>query len=137
MTLKELSQLYYLNKEIEADIQRLERLRANTYKPSSPNLSGMPKSQYVDNALECGVAEIADLEEIISDKLKRIIQERKKLEMYISSIHDSLTRQVFTLRFINNMSWLQVALKIGGGNTEDSVKKVCYRYIKGTKKEKK
>ena len=37
MTLKELSQLYYLNREIEMDKERLEALRARASAPGSPN----------------------------------------------------------------------------------------------------
>lgn len=51
------------------------------------------------------------------------------LERYISEISDSLMRQIFTYRFVNGLSWDQVAAKIGG-NTGGSVKKMCYRYLK-------
>ena len=40
MTLKELSQLYYLNREIERDKVRLAELQSKAYEASSPNLSG-------------------------------------------------------------------------------------------------
>jgi len=42
------------------------------------------------------------------------------LERYIAGIDDSLIQQIFTLRFINRLSWQQVANRIGGGNTADS-----------------
>ena len=106
MTLKELSQLYYLNREIEMDQARLEALRAKASAPGSPNYDGMPKSPIYEN----------------------------RLERYISEIPDSLTRQIFTLRFISGLSWLQVAYSIGGNNTEGGVKMICYRYINDEKK---
>ena len=43
MTLKELSQLYYLNREIEMDKKRLLELEARAVSCSS-DLSGMPRS---------------------------------------------------------------------------------------------
>lgn len=133
MTLKELSQLYYLNREIDTEQKRLDELRAKASAPGSPNYDGMPKSPTYENRLERYVAEIVDLEAIISAKITQCVHERNRLERYIADIPDSLTRQIFTLRFINGLSWLQVAYSIGG-NTEQSVKMICYRYIKESNK---
>ena len=133
MTLKELSQLYYLNREIEKDQERLRSLRSRLSNPGTANCDGMPKNLSGENRFERCITEIIDLESIIQDKVARCIREQYKLERYISSIPDSLTRQIFTLRFVNGLSRLQVAFSIGGGNTEQSVKMVCYRYIKNNK----
>lgn len=131
MTLKELSQLYYLNREIEMDKERLAEIQQKAYSLSGPNYSGMPKgsSTMKGAAYEKYVAEIADLEAIISAKQIQCIHERNRLERYIADIPDCLTRMIFTYRFINGLPWLQVSFCVGGGNTEDSVKKICYRYI--------
>ena len=134
MTLKELSQLYYLNREIERDQERLEQLRASVSAPGAPNYDGMPKSPSFENRLERYIAEIVDLEAIIQAKITQCLHERNRLERYIAEIPDSLTRQIFTLRFINGLSWLQVAYSIGGNNTEQGVKMICYRYIKNSNK---
>lgn len=129
MTLNELSQLYYLNREIKLDQQRLQELEEKC-SPGSPMLDGMPRSFGMrNNKVERLAVEIADLRAIIAAKQIQCIHERQRLERYISTIPDSLTRMVFTLRFISGLSWLQVALRIGGNNTEDSVKKTCYRYL--------
>lgn len=128
MTVKELSQLYYLNREIEADRQRLDELEVMVSSPKSPNYDGMPHAPGYSDSLSRMVAEIVDTKAILAAKQLQCIHERNRLERYISSIPDSLTRQIFALRFINGLSWYQVAMHIGG-NTEDSVKKVCYRYL--------
>lgn len=133
MTLKELSQLYYLNREIEMDKQRLKILKDKSLGLVSCKITGMPNSSNYENPIERSIAEIADLEAIIFAKQQQCMYERNRLERYIADIPDSLTRQIFTLRFINGLSWLQVAIHIGGDNTADSVKKVCYRYINKNK----
>ncbi len=130
MTLKELSQIYYLNREIEQDQERLEALRARASATGSPNYDGMPKSPSFENRLERYIAEIVDLEAIIQAKITQCLHECNRLERYIAEIPDSLTRQIFQLRFINGLTWVQIALSAGGGNTEASVKMICYRYIK-------
>lgn len=129
MTLKELSQLYYLNREIERDQERLEKLRASASAPGAPNYDGMPKSPGFENRLERYIAEIVDLEAIIQAKITQCLHERARLERYIAEIPDSLTRQIFQLRFINGLTWVQIAFSVGGGNTEEGVRKRVYRYL--------
>lgn len=136
MTLKELSQLYYLNREIERDTERLEALRTRAYAPGSPNYDGMPKSPSCENRLERYIAEIVDLEVIISAKITQCIHERNRLERYIADIPDAYLRQVFTLRFINGLSWVQVAFGIGGKCTADGARMACNRYIQKTNEHK-
>lgn len=129
MTIKELSQLYYLNREIEADKRRLAELELKAL-PGSPNMDGMPHAPGVSDNVARYAIEIADLKGIIEAKHQQCLYERNRLERYIAGIPDSLTRQIFTYRFVNGLPWLQVAACIGGNNTEDSVKKTCYRYVK-------
>lgn len=129
MTLKELSQLYYLNREIERDQERLEKLRASASAPGAPNYDGMLKSPSFENRLERYIAEIVDLEAIIQAKITQCLHERARLERYIAEIPDSLTRQIFQLRFINGLTWVQIAFSVGGGNTEEGVRKRVYRYL--------
>lgn len=51
------------------------------------------------------------------------------VEEFIAGVEDSRIRRIITLRFIENLSWNKVADRIGGGNTEDSVKKMFYRFM--------
>ncbi len=129
MTPKELSQLYHLNREIANDRRRLALLRDKAYAASSPNLSGMPVESASRDKVSRYSVEIAELERIIAAKLDRCMNERVKIERYIADISDSLTRQIFTYRFIDNLSWTQVAHRVGGCNTTASVKMICYRYL--------
>ena len=131
MTLKELSQLYHLRLEIAEDRSRLALLRSKAYTASSPNVSGAPGGKGGDRVSRYGT-EIAQIEKLIEDKLARCLAEQYRLEEYISTIPDSLTRQIFTHRFIGHLSWAAVAMRVGGGSTADGVKKICYRYIENS-----
>ena len=133
MTLKELSQLYYLTREIEEDKKRLAELKARIPGYAGFIQSGMPGGNSRESQIERYAAEIADIEAIIAAKIIQCTYERSRLERYISGIPDSLTRQIFTLRFVDGLSWDQVALKIGGGNMPDGVKKRVYRHLKKEK----
>lgn len=67
-----------------------------------------------------------DLEELNSDLIEKVGQ----VEKFIANIGDSHTRRIIRFRFVDGYSWNEVADRIGGGNTEDSVRKICERYIK-------
>ncbi len=128
MTLKELSQLYYLNREIEMDKLRLQELEARAL-PGAQAITGMPYGPGAVDKVGRYAAEIADLRGIIEAKLRQCLYERSRLERYIAGIDDSLTRQIFQLRFVNGLPWRQVAACIGGGNTGDGCRKVVKRYL--------
>ena len=128
MTLKELSQLYYLNREIEMELRRLRELEARAL-PGAQVITGMPHGSGVADIVGRYAAEIADLRGIIEAKHQQCLYERSRLERYIADIDDSLLRQIFTYRFVNGLPWLQVAACIGGNNTADSVRVACNRYI--------
>lgn len=130
MTLRELSQLYYLNREIERDKRELERLKWESVSPRTQRMTGMPHGSGYENIMEQKIAAIADLEGLICAKMTQCIYERNRLERYIADIPDSLTRQIFALRFINGMSWVQIAFQVGGGNTSSGVRQRVYRELK-------
>lgn len=57
------------------------------------------------------------------------LMEYKHLSRCLERINDSLVRQILLCRYIDGMSWTQVALQVGGGNTADSVRKIAERYL--------
>lgn len=129
MTLRELSQLYYLNREIEMDQRRLQELEAKVL-PGAQVITGMPHGSDVTDIVGRYGAEIADLRGIIEAKHQQCLYERSRLERYIAGIDDSLLRQIFTYRFVNGLPWNQVAACVGGWNTPEGVKKRVFRYLK-------
>ena len=108
MKKEELMKVYYLDKEIAEWKEEIKRIRESAL-PRSPRL-GM--SLKMNGNYEDKVAKAATL---IADT------ERK--------IDDCQTRLIFKLRCLDNMSWNQVADKVGGMNSEYSVKKRFYRYL--------
>lgn len=66
---------------------------------------------------------------ILSNLEFELLETLNQVEEFITSIEDSRMRRIVTLRFVDNLSWCKVADRIGGGNTEDSVKKSFYRFM--------
>ncbi len=51
-------------------------------------------------------------------------------EEFISSLTDSRMRRLLNLRYVEDLTWIQVAHKMGGKHTEDSCKKAAERFFK-------
>ena len=70
--------------------------------------------------------------------LRKLEVQKQTIDEFIANIPDSVTRRIFRYKYIDGTvkpSWIWVALKIGGDNTEDSVKKRVYRYLESLKEE--
>ncbi|MEA4973953.1 MAG: RNA polymerase subunit sigma-24 [Candidatus Metalachnospira sp.] len=128
MTKKELSQLYWLNREIEEQQRRLEELECLATSCTS-NITGMPKSRGVTDKLSKYAAEIVDLRGLIDLNIKKCFYELNRLNRYIETVEDSQMRMILSLRYINGLIWQQIAMSIGGGNTADSVRKAHDRFL--------
>lgn len=128
MTRRELSQLYYLRREINSDRERLAKLEAAATSASPSNGGGRGSGTPTDRTSLA--VEIAALKELIYEKICREEKELLRLMNYISGVEDSLTRQILTARFVDNLNWVAIAVRVGGGNTPEMVRKRCYRFLR-------
>jgi len=69
------------------------------------------------------------LQKKLSRRVKELIDLVEETYEYIDNIDDSLIRQIISLRYINGLTWEQVAAHIGGNNTADSVRKATERFL--------
>ena len=53
----------------------------------------------------------------------------EKLQAFIENIDDPFTRELFRLRYVRALGWVQIANRMSGGNTPDSVRMTCKRYL--------
>ncbi|HIX16921.1 MAG TPA: hypothetical protein H9860_01270 [Candidatus Gemmiger faecavium] len=127
MTKKELSRLYCLNREIEQEQRRLAQLKEAATN-TAVKISGLPAVGCMSDKTAIA-AEIADSQAIIEAKLQLAIVEYRRINQYIAAIEDSYIRQIIALRFVDGLTWFQVAQHIGGGNTSDSVRMALNRFL--------
>lgn len=113
MTVKELSQLCYLNREVAQARQDLAELQRRS-----------------GDGTKDGAAELTAQVKELKAKIRRRGRERDRLRQYIEDAEDAQMRMILDLRFAKRLSWVQVAHRLGGGNTEDGVRKACFRYLK-------
>lgn len=158
MTVKELSKLYWLNREVEMNKRQLAQLEADIAKNellqqelrasldgiSSPAFDGMPHGSGNHSRVEQTAVRLVGLEEegrkyrdavanikaMICTRQTLIVLECERLQKYIDGIGDPITRQIFTYRFVNGLTWEQVAANIDAKMTAESARVSCYRYLK-------
>ncbi len=81
-------------------------------------------------ALQSKGEDCTELFEMIENNRLRCMSLLLKTQQFIYSIDDSLTRQIFELRYIKGLRWAGVASGLGGYYTEDYVRITHDRYLK-------
>ena len=77
---------------------------------------------YIKRKLQHG-----DTDEQETERLKHKV---KRIETWISEIDDPLVKDIIEYRFVRGYRWAKVSVIVGGGNTEDGVRKIVERYLK-------
>jgi len=91
-------------------------------------ISGLPRIPGFEDRLGELMPEVAALDEVLGEKLRRYVEELTRLELFIDQIDNAYLRLIFTYRYIKCLSWVQVAHKLGG-STADSVRMMHNRYL--------
>ena len=130
-------EIKYLSKRI--DKLKNERIKYEAKKKHDIVRASSHEYPYVEHSVH--IEGMTNINEMMLNST--INQEIQKLELryenllqatndvldFIESVSDSHMRLIITYRIIENYSWGQVADAMGGGNTEDSVKKAFYRFM--------
>ena len=128
MTLEKLNGYFRLLAQLNRAREMLASLEVAAT-PRSPQLDGMPHTPGSGDRVGELTAEITDMRDRVEALAEDTGQKRREIESYVDGIQDDQARHIFRLRFLRGLSWGEVAAIIGGGNTENSVKCICYRYL--------
>lgn len=128
MSREELMMVYYLDKEIAEWREEIKRIRESTLPKGMRFDAAHSSGRYADMVAQAA-SMIADTEKKIKKKLLELEFARNEIIRYIMDIDDCQTRLIFKLRCLDHMTWNEVADKVGGMNSEYSVKKRFYRYL--------
>lgn len=114
MTIKELSNLFYISKEIkrlESELEEISVIGASV-------LDGMPHGTRAGDKVQSLVLKRQTLVEKIVKKQIEYIDEKIKIENFISSIDDAKIRLIARLRFVEFKNWYEIADEITPENKE-------------------
>jgi len=70
---------------------------------------------------------------LLKNRYERIFKKQKEIIDFIDKIPTSRLRRIFEYRYIDRLSWIKIARKIGGNATADSVRMGHDRYLKKNK----
>ena len=100
------------------------------------------KSEYDELILKSNTCESTGRSSKISDTVAQIVLEREKLLRRINSLTerknaveaylnecDDYYGLLLRWHYADGKTWASIALTLGGGNTEESVKQACRRYV--------
>ncbi len=126
MTLKRLNEF---RKEVL--ILKISEKEINVKADSIPGgrISGMPSAKGSGNSKEQKYMTCLSEKDFLKKGYAKLLKKHSDTLKYIESIEDYTTRLIFQYRFISGYSWNKVAMKIGGGNTADSVRMQVNRYL--------
>ncbi len=129
MTLKELNEYGILKAHIEQCRDKIREINGRTVRSPVFNTSGISNSPTGRNPMEeryiKAIWDKEDLERHIAADETKI----KRIERYISNIGDLRTRLIFEMHVYGSKQFFIIAMKLGGRNTEESVKQIFYRYL--------
>lgn len=133
MNKEQLSQIRYLNSEIEMLKKQITDLDheivTDSVRGSSKYFPYTERSFVITGIEESYNRKVRRLQRKLNRRLEELMNLVEETNEYIESIDDSLIRQIIALRYINGLTWQQVAAHIGGDNTADSVRMACNRFL--------
>ena len=125
MTRKELSQIYYLNREIKMWKEKLDTITSNV------NATGMHEANRLSDITYETMVKKDDICAIIEDRLRELKKKQLEIMRFINGIDDSLVRQIMQYRFVECMPWRKISERVyNRSDKEDLVRIICKRYLK-------
>ena len=133
---EEIADLERRNEEDQREIKKLEK------QIMSDTVTGSREDLTIGPIMVKGVAEgLADkkrekirervLKQLrFSDKLKKM---KKDIEDYIQTIPDSEIRRIARFRYLDDLEWKQVAVKMGKGYSDAACRKKMERFLQKNK----
>ncbi len=122
MTKDELSQIYYLNRETK-DLQKKIVEINDLAKSCNTKITGLTNVCETSKIASMYNTEISDLKELLNSNLKKCLLELKKINQFIQNIDDSQMRLILTYRYIDRLTWQQIAFRIGESDEQYPRKK--------------
>lgn len=89
-------------------------------------IRGNPQKEYGHK-----LAELQKKKTLMESKRIELLKMENDAEKYIQSIQDSSLRRIIRYRYIDDLSWQQVAVRMGWRYTADSCRKKADRFMGG------
>lgn len=127
MTLQRLNEHLNMLLQLQEAKEALGSMKAQIL--GAVNYDGMPHGYEVSRTTEnLAILLRKQIDDV--NRMEHMVEgSEKEIREFVDSIDDNRTRLIFNLRFLCGLKWEAVAVMIGGGNSVDAVKSVCYRFL--------
>ena len=94
-------------------------------------IEGVPTTEYTRKKMELHIKKelLKNRKELLKSSEMELLLQTNEVERYIKGINDSHIRRIVRFRVVDSLTWNEVAMRMGGGNTADGIKKVFYRFF--------
>lgn len=82
----------------------------------------------VKNGVTDTVAQIVLERDKMRRRIKSLTERKNAIELYLSQC-DEYFGLLLRWHYGEGKTWLAIAMSLGGGNTEDGIRKACHRYV--------
>lgn len=131
MTWEELDDLYQKKSELKRGEELIERLKLRA-QPGAQQIDGMPHGSSVSDRVGDTAIAVAEAEDELKDLKIQIRQKESEVKEWIKTVRGFETRTALRLRFLDGLSWKEVAGAMDKYYTVSRVQVLCYRlFVEG------
>ena len=97
--------------------------------PGTQALTGMPHAPGVKDKVGDLATEIAYMERRVAALQAKVDDQAQAVRQFIAGVQDDHLKIILSLRYIRGLTWIEVALVLGGRNTGSGVKSAVRRFF--------
>lgn len=124
-------------KDLEKRIERLSeaRFESDVVTGSDDEFPYLKKHIKIEGYNIQNLDRLKELRELLLKRKNKCEEMKLEIEKFISDIPDSRTRRVFQYRYVDGLSWLQIAFKIGKYDESYPRKVIHDKYLEEIREE--
>ena len=111
------------------------KLERDSVKGSNPYFPYEPRTFTIEGYGIVDTERLEKLETLLAERKNQCEDMKLEIEKFISDIPDSRTRRVFQYRYVDGLSWLQIARRIGKYEESYPRKVIHDKYLEGLDKD--
>lgn len=111
--------------ECEDILQNLRR----SVGPGTQALTGMPHAPGVKDKVGDLATEITYMERRVAALQAKVDDQAVEVRNFIAGVQDDQMKIILSLRYIRGLTWIEVALVLGGRNTGSGVRSAVWRFF--------
>lgn len=97
--------------------------------PGTQALTGMPHAPGVKDKVGDLATEIAYMERRVAALQAKVDDQAVEVRNFIAGVQDDQMKIILSLRYIRGLTWIEVALVLGGRNTGSGVRSAVWRFF--------